>query len=142
MMDIIIRCIVLRHKVKRVPGYIEPAVVVYDFKTACDEKEDSLAEVGTCNLVGEGGADGVHEEAFEGVVVLATEGVGSVEEVVAGMNFLFAPVSIMFSCSKVLSSKGKNLYCRDTCFGGAPSASSIPESQGRASLLRIGSQAQ
>lgn len=117
-------------------------MVVYNFETACDEKEDSLAEVEACDLVGEGGADGVHEEAFEGMVVLATEGVGSVEEVVAGMNFLFASVSIMFSCSKVLGSKGKNLYCRDTCFGGAPSASSIPKSQGRASLLRIGSQAQ
>ncbi len=117
-------------------------MVVYNFETACDEKEDSLAEVEACDLVGEGGADGVHEEACEGVVVLAIEGVGSVEEVVAGMNFLFASVSIMFSCSNVLGSKGKNLYCRDTCFSGAPSASSIPESQGRASLLRIGSQAQ
>ena len=83
MMNIMIRRIILRDPLQRIPRQPEPAMIVHDLQTAGDEEEDALAEVEARGLVGEGGAKGVHEEAFEGVVVLAAEGVGGVEEVVA-----------------------------------------------------------
>ena len=53
-------------------------MIIHDLETARYEKEYSLAQVEARGSVGEDGADGVHKEAFEGVVVLAAEGVRGV----------------------------------------------------------------
>jgi len=68
-MDIMVCGIVAGYMLQGVPGESVATVVVNRFDARPNEEEESLAsgEVGT--FVGDGGAEGVEEKAFEGVVV-------------------------------------------------------------------------
>lgn len=86
MMDIMVPRIVARDMLQRIPGERVPTVVVDGFDRRADEEEHALARGHAGEFVADAGAQGVEEEAFEGVVVEGAEGVGDVEAVVAGVE--------------------------------------------------------
>ena len=71
---------------KRVPGKRVAAVIIYSLKSGANEEADSLTSRHACEEVSEAGAAGIEEEAFKGVVVEGTVGVGDVEAMVAGVE--------------------------------------------------------
>lgn len=81
-----VRGIITREVLERIPGERVAAVVVDGFDGRAGEEPHALAGGQEGRFVGDAGAERVEEEAFERVVVEGAEGVGDVEAVVAGVE--------------------------------------------------------
>lgn len=78
--------VVPERPLERVPGEFVAAVVVDGLERAEGEEGEAALLRHAGDFECESGAEGVHEEAFEGVVVECSEGVGAVEAVVVGVD--------------------------------------------------------
>ena len=75
--------VVPEQPLQRVPGQRVAAVVVNRLEGREAEEDHGTARAHTRQLVAEAGADGVHQQALDGMVVERAKGVGHVKAVVA-----------------------------------------------------------
>lgn len=81
--------VVVRDELQGVPGESVTAVVVDGLDGGKGKEGHALSDGHTGELEGYGSADGVEEEALEGMVVESAIGVGDVETVVARVESSF-----------------------------------------------------
>lgn len=85
-MNVVVVRVVAEQVLNRIPRECEPAVVIDRLCRRNSKEEDTLAHRHERARVGDGGSERVENEAFEGVVVEGSEGVGDVEAVVNAVN--------------------------------------------------------
>lgn len=95
VVHVVVDSVVPENLLERIPRERVAAVVIDRFHGAEAEEDHSSAQAHPRELVCQTGADGVHEQALEGMVVQRAERVGDVETVVTGMESSVEPLALV-----------------------------------------------
>lgn len=86
MMNVVVDGIVVGQNLKRVQWKAESAMVINRLERCQSEKNSSLTDAETRELVGQQRADGVFNKSFDWMVVQSSERIGDIKLVMTGVE--------------------------------------------------------